>query len=247
VISVHGGDVFWTVSGPPGGAAVVSESLAAARLVLANSHGIEELARRYGAKRTEVVHLGADPLTAVVGVSPTPLIVSVAHLIERKRHADVVRALVDLPGTSYLVIGDGPERGRLEALALELGVAERVEFAGQLAPALARERMAAAWCMVLPSIDEAFGVAYIEALAAGVPAIGCLGEPGPAEIAASGEGIILVPARDPAALAQVIAGLLSDEGRRQRLSAAARATVAREFTWQRCGERTLAAYSEALR
>ena len=54
--------------------------------------------------------------------------------------------------------------------------------------------------MALPSVDEAFGVAYVEALACGVPAIGCAGEGGPEEIAALGEGMLLVPPRDPDAL-----------------------------------------------
>ena len=56
---------------------------------------------------------------------------------------------------------------------------------------------------VMPSTDEAFGVAYIEAMAGGLPAIGCRGEPGPEEIAAAGDGLVLVPpgrhrAPDPA-------------------------------------------------
>jgi glycosyltransferase involved in cell wall biosynthesis len=99
----------------------------------------------------------------------------------------------------------------------------------------------------MPSTEEAFGVAYIEAMAAGIPAIGCAGEPGPAEIAAAGPGIELVPPRDPAALARCLRSLLGDPERRRAAASAARATVAREFTWERCGERTLAAYAHALR
>ncbi len=62
----------------------------------------------------------------------------------------------------------------------------------------------------MPSVDEAFGVAYIEAMAGGVPAIGCRGEDGPEEIAAAGGGIVLVPARDVRALADRIDALLAD-------------------------------------
>ena len=62
----------------------------------------------------------------------------------------------------------------------------------------------------MPSVDEAFGVAYIEAMAGWVPAIGCRGEDGPEEIAAAGGGIELVPARDVRALADRIDTLLSD-------------------------------------
>jgi glycosyltransferase involved in cell wall biosynthesis len=179
--------------------------------------------------------------------SPQPLLVTVGHLVARKRHADVIRALPQLgPEVGYLVIGDGPERGRLSSLANELGVHDRVELAGQLDPEAALSRSRRAWLFVMPSSDEAFGVAYVEAMAAGVPAIGAVGEPGPEEIAACGGGIELVPAGDPEALAQRIAGLLADRRRLEALSAAARATVAAHFSWERCGERTVAAYRSVL-
>ena len=66
---------------------------------------------------------------------------------------------------------------------------------------------------VLPSVDEAFGVAYVEAMAGGVPAIGCRGEDGPEEIAAAGPGIRLVAPADPEALARELDVLLSDATR----------------------------------
>jgi teichuronic acid biosynthesis glycosyltransferase TuaC len=98
----------------------------------------------------------------------------------------------------------------------------------------------------MPSTEEAFGVAYIEAMAAGVPAIGCSGEPGPAEIGACGGGIELVAPGEPEALAALVGALLTDPDRLEDLSAAARETVAANFTWERCGERTVAAYGAAL-
>ncbi|HXR13471.1 MAG TPA: glycosyltransferase [Solirubrobacteraceae bacterium] len=247
VVSVHGGDVLWTSVRAPGGRDVVDRVLGSARLVLANSRGIERLAREHGAARTRVVHLGTDLPPAPGSEAPTPLIVTVAHLVARKRHADVLAALAKLPGVRYLVIGEGPERGALERRAQELGVGDRVEFTGQLPPAAAARRASEAWCFVMPSTEEAFGVAYIEAMAAGIPAIGCAGEPGPAEIVAAGDGIELVAPRSPDALAERLRVLLGDGDARRALGARARATVEREFTWPRCGEQTLAAYEEALR
>jgi glycosyltransferase involved in cell wall biosynthesis len=99
----------------------------------------------------------------------------------------------------------------------------------------------------MPSTEEAFGVAYVEAMAAAIPAIGCDGEPGPAEIAAAGGGIELVPPRSPAILAERLRAMLSDGDARRALGASGRETVLREFTWDRCGAQTLAAYEEALR
>jgi teichuronic acid biosynthesis glycosyltransferase TuaC len=176
-----------------------------------------------------------------------PTLVTVAHLVARKRHADVLRALAQLPAeVRYLIIGDGPERRALQALAGDLGVQQRVEFAGQLEPEAALARARTAWLFVMPSTQEAFGVGYIEAMAAGIPAIGTAGEPGPAEIAAAGPGgIELVPAEHPDELARRLADLLADPERLAALGAQARATVEQHFSWQRCGEQTMAAYRTA--
>jgi glycosyltransferase involved in cell wall biosynthesis len=246
VISVHGGDVYWTVSRVPRGARTVARTLAGARIVLANSAGVEQLAQTHGARGTRVVHLGTD-LPAGVQRSGQPLIATVAHLVARKRHSEVLRALADIPQLQYLVVGDGPERAPIERLAAELGLSERVELAGQLPHEEALARARTAWAFVMPSVDEAFGVAYIEAMAAGVPAVGCAGEPGPEEIAAAGGGIVLVPPSEVAVLSQSIRELVSDAARRDALGRAARETVKRSFTWPECGRQTVAAYEEALR
>jgi teichuronic acid biosynthesis glycosyltransferase TuaC len=259
IVSVHGGDVLYTAGRGHAGAEAVAHGLGAAALVLANSHGIAELACAHGAGETRVVHLGADLPSAQrpassgrreSGVGGTPSLVTVAHLVARKRHADVLRALAVLaqrhPTLRYAVIGDGPERIALEGLAVRLGVAERVDFHGQLAPEEAVERARRCTLFVMPSTDEAFGVAYVEAMAAGVPAIGCRGEPGPEEIAAAGDGFLLVPPGDIERLTQRIDELLSDPHRLREAGQRARATVAANFTWERCGQQTLAAYEHVL-
>jgi glycosyltransferase involved in cell wall biosynthesis len=185
---------------------------------------------------------------ARVGEHPT--LVTVAHLVARKRHADVLRALAVLdqrhPTLRYAVIGDGPERIALEGLAVRLGVAARVDFHGQLAPHDAIELARRCTLFVMPSTEEAFGVAYVEAMAAGVPAIGCRGEPGPEEIAAAGDGFLLVPPGDIERLTQRIDELLSDRHRLREAGQRARATVAANFTWEGCGEQTRAAYEDVI-
>jgi glycosyltransferase involved in cell wall biosynthesis len=251
VVSVHGGDVLYTVTRQPGGREAVARGLGAAHLVLANSRGIARLARAHGAREVRVVHLGADPPGSIPPRSGPPSIVTVGHLVARKRHADVLRALAVLAPRHatlrYVIVGDGPERIALEGLAARLGVAERVEFCGQLAPAAALERARRCTLFAMPSTEEAFGVAYIEAMAGGLPAIGCRGEPGPEEIAAAGDGFMLVPPGDIERLSQRIDELLSDPHRLREAGRRARATVAEHFTWQRCGEQTIAAYEHARR
>jgi teichuronic acid biosynthesis glycosyltransferase TuaC len=251
VISVHGGDVYAVAEQSEQGRRAVVRAFEAARLVLANSAAIAQRCEELGAGRTRVVHLGSDLPSAGAGTSDPRRIVTVSHLVARKRHADVLRAMWLLrdavPDLRWVVVGDGPERPQLEALADELGLSDRVDFLGALShdEAVATARSAAAF--VMPSVDEAFGVAYVEAMAAGVPAIGCRGEPGPEEIARCGGGIVLVPPCDPEALATELRTLLTDQPLRRRLSAAARATVAEQFTWERCGRDTVAAYEEALK
>ncbi len=253
VISVHGGDLYYTAARGGAGAAAVARGLAAAGLVLANSQGIAELSRAHGAGETRVVHLGAEVPAAARPPrrEGAPRLVTVAHLDGRKRHADVLRALAVLgprhPTLRYVIIGEGPERTALEGLATRLGVADRVDFHGQLAPAQAIEQARLCTLFVMPSTDEAFGVAYIEAMAGGVPAIGCRGEPGPEEIAAAGDGLVLVPPGDIERLTQRIDELLSDPPRLREVGQRARATVAAHFTWERCGQETLAAYRRLLR
>jgi glycosyltransferase involved in cell wall biosynthesis len=93
----------------------------------------------------------------------------------------------------------------------------------------------------MPSSHEPFGVAHIEAMAAGLVAIGGAGT-GAQDIADAGAGILLVPPGDDTALARAIDRLAGDAGERERLAAAARATVAAHFTWERNGARTAALY-----
>jgi len=252
VVSVHGGDVLYTAPRSHAGAAAVARGLGSARLVLANSQGIAELARAHGAGETRVVHLGADLPAASRPPRPEGprALVTVGHLIARKRHADVVRALAVLsqkhPALRYAIVGGGPERVALEGLAARLGVAARVEFHGQLPPDGAVALSQRSTLFVMPSTEEAFGVAYVEAMAGAVPAIGCRGEPGPEEIAAAGDGMVLVPPGDVERLTQRIDELLCDPHRLREAGQRARATVAAHFTWERCGEQTLAAYEHAL-
>lgn len=251
LVSVHGGDVFYTALGSRAGADAVRATLEQARLVLANSAGVEQRCRMLGARATRVVRLGTDlPSVVPVGTGPQT-VVTIAHLVARKRHAEVLRALWILrdryPDLHYLVIGDGPERGALQRLAGDLGLESRIEFAGQLPHAQALARMRAATIFAMPSSDEAFGVVYVEAMAGGLPVIAALGEPGPAEIQAAGDGIVLVPPGDVQALAAQIDALLGNDGLLKETGAAARATVKHAFSWEQCGAATVAAYEDVLR
>jgi glycosyltransferase involved in cell wall biosynthesis len=251
VISVHGGDLLDPTLQTRAARRRIGKVLSRAEVVLCNSEYTLDRVAGLGVARgrMRVVRLGATE-AAPTAKRGRATIVSSGYLVARKRHEDVLRALARLlrtfPELDYLVVGDGPERARLEGLASDLGVRSSVEFAGQLPPAEALAAVASCHVMALPSVDEAFGVVYGEAMAAGVPAIGCVGEGGPEEIVSLGEGMVTVPPRDPEALAATLGDLLSDPARLARLGDAARATAREHLSWERCGEETVAAYRDAL-
>ena len=251
VVSAHGPDMINVPENSSVGRRACVAAMAAADLVVANStwaaRRCEAIAER--SLPVRVVYLGADIPPAAHEGNGAVRMVTVAHLVARKRHEIVLRALARLDPArrpEYLVIGDGPCRPALEQLAIELGLADQVRFLGQLDNPAAVARAAACDLFVMPGVEEPFGVAFVEAMAAGLPAIGSRGEGGPEDIAAAGPGMILVEPNDPAGLAGVLDRLTGDRSELARLGAAARETVTANFTWERCGVETVAAYRAAL-
>jgi glycosyltransferase involved in cell wall biosynthesis len=251
VVSAHGPDMINVPENSSVGRRACVAAMAKANLVVANStwaaRRCEQIAGRPLPAR--VVHLGADVPPVAHRSNGAVRMVTVAHLVGRKRHEVVLRALARLAPErrpEYLVIGDGPCRTTLERLAAELGVTDRVRFAGQLPNERAVAEAAKCDLFVMPGVEEPFGVAFVEAMAAGLPAIGSRGEGGPEDIAAAGPGMVLVEPDDAGGLASVLERLTADRAELARLGAAARETVAANFTWERCGAETVAAYQAAL-
>jgi teichuronic acid biosynthesis glycosyltransferase TuaC len=250
-VSTHGPDVIsvHARSGPSRRA--TEAALRDADVVIANSRWAERRCEQLAGRalETRVVHFGADIPASPSTRHARPTLVTVAHLHARKRHAVALHALAELPAglrPDYVVVGGGGGRAPLEALAASLGVADRVRFLGQLPHPRA---LAEAWrchLYVMPSVEEPFGVAYVEAMAGGLPAIGTRGEGGPEDIAAAGGGMVLVPPDDHRALAAELERLLGDPGQLAALGSEARENVERNFTWDACGRATVAAYEAAV-
>ncbi|HEX2233416.1 MAG TPA: glycosyltransferase [Thermoleophilaceae bacterium] len=248
VVSAHGPDMIHVHRRSRLAAAASRTALREAGLVVANSRWAEERCREIaGAEiRSTVVHLGTDVPPGPPPKLERPTLVTVAHLVARKRHSVVLHALAELSPRltpDYLIIGDGPGRRPLERLAGELGLGSRVRFAGQLEHEHALAEARRCHLFVMPGVEEPFGVAFVEAMAAGLPAIGAVGEGGPEELAAAGGGMLLVPPDDHRALAAAIDRGLSQS---EELGEAARQNVRASFTWERCGQRTMAAYRSVL-
>jgi glycosyltransferase involved in cell wall biosynthesis len=165
-----------------------------------------------------------EELRAELGVSGDVLAFA-GRLGPQKALGVALAALAGLDGVSLLVAGDGPERVPLERRSAELGLGERVRFLG----AVPRERVLrlfrAADASVLPSAWENFPHTVVEALAVGSPVI-ATAVGGVPEVVHDGENGLLVPPRDPTALAAAVTRFFDDRDLRERLAAAAPASVA---------------------
>jgi hypothetical protein len=199
----------------------------------------------------------------LLGLPPDePIVVYVGRMLPRKDVRNVVRALAELkrqlvPGERLplllLVGGDTnepdeattPEIGALRRLAADLGVADRVRFLGRRQPDELRWCYAAGDVAVTTPWYEPFGLTPLEAMACGRPVVGsAVG--GITFTIADGETGLLVPPRDPAALAANLRLLLADSALRQRMGRAARSRVEHLFTWNIVADRTAVLYERVL-
>jgi glycosyltransferase involved in cell wall biosynthesis len=156
------------------------------------------------------------------------VVLSVGRLSHEKGHADLLRAAAALPrATRVVIVGEGPERQRLESLAARLGMCDRVIFTGhrlQLAPFYAMADV-----FVLPSLSEGCPNALLEAMAAGLPIVATT-VGGVPEVVADGVHALLVGPRDPAMLASALSMLLTNRRLARELGDGARKNVLRRHT-----------------
>jgi glycosyltransferase involved in cell wall biosynthesis len=198
------------------------------------------LATGFPESRTHTHYIGVDcqAIRLRENFEERPVILHVARLVEVKGTRYLLRAFATLAqrydGVQLLIIGDGPLRRPLEALAVSAGIRDRVEFLGALRHADVLAWMRKAAMLVLPGIrtatgrEEGLGMVLLEAAATGLPVIGSrVG--GIPECILEGRTGFLVPERDDAALAQRMAELLDDTVKRRQMGTEGRALVERRF------------------
>ena len=179
-----------------------------------------------------------------------PLTIGIVKSLAHKYGVDLLlRAFAGLPDTCrLLVVGDGPQRAELEALAQELGIAARTEFTGAVAHAEVPSFLHRLDIYAAPSrLDsESFGVAVIEASACGLPVV-VSDVGGLPEVVRDFDTGLIVPRDDVPALQAALTRLVRDAPLRERLGRAGRAHVLRTYEWghcvelmERCYERTIA-------
>ena len=172
-----------------------------------------------------------------------PVVGTVGRLSREKGHETLVRAaphiLSVVPNAVIVIVGQGEERARLEALARDLGVVGRVCFAGY-------QENAAAWLnafdlFVMPSLGEALGIALLEAMALGKPIVAS-DTGGIPEVVRAGVNGVLVAPGDPLHLAAAVTGLLGDPESSSRMAAAGRRIVQESFTAAAMAKKVAAVY-----
>ena len=144
---------------------------------------------------------------AKLGLRRTTL-VSVGHLIPRKGHDIALRALARIPEAELLIAGEGPERSRLEALAVQLGVHERTRLLGRVSHGHLPELYSAADALVLASSREGWANVLLDSMACGTPVVAS-DVWGTGEVVRDAAAGTLVPERTPEAFAAAITRLLA--------------------------------------
>ncbi len=266
VISLHGSDIYlaerhWALALAAAGA------FRAAVAVTACSSDLRRRAVALGAHvaTSSVVPYGVDPqqfrpdpaARAAVRAelelaAGAPLVLGLGRLVAKKGFGVLLAAwptvLRHAPEATLVIVGYGDLRESLERQAEALGLGGRVRFTGQLERERAARFIAAADLFALPIVRE--GVdglpnVLLEAMGAGcaVVASAVAGVP---DVIADGVHGLLVPERDPAALAAAIGRLLADPALTARLGRAARERVVHELTWERCAERFEALFLAAI-
>ncbi len=204
------------------------------------------------------IGLGTDPvhfspvkdtgsLRLAWGVGNAPLMLTVARLVPHKGQDTGLRVLAELqhefPDLRYVLVGDGHYEGELRRLAVELGVASRVVFAGnmnddELAEAYATSTVYLGLSRIDREINaEGFGISFLEAAASGVPSVA--GDSGGVSSAVRNhETGFLVPPLDVPEAAGKVRLLLGDPLLQETMGAAARKAVESHFNWERVARDT---------
>lgn len=209
-----------------------------AAAVVANSDGLRDLARRSSPhQRVRVIPNGVDTRQFTPGrkaVDGRCRLLFVGRLVQQKGVDTLLRAVAAAarhrPGLQLSLIGDGPQREELEQLAVALGIAHRVDFAGWFERADLPDRYRLADVFVLPSRDEGMPNVVLEAMASGLPIVAS-DVPGTRELVDSGVNGALFPAGDTNALAAALVELASEPGLRLRYGAASWSR-AQQYDWR---------------
>ena len=246
VLTLHGNDLLrpWLSVPMLRSPERIDEALGAVARVTTVSGRVAQLIERAGS--IEVVPNAIDTrrfrpgsraeARARLGVpAGRPLVLTVARLVPRKGHLQVLDALAELPNVHYAVVGDGRFASAVHAGVESRGLADRVHLLGEVSDSELLDWYHAADLFVLTTMErwdergldiEGFGLVYLEAQACGLPVVAARAGGAPEAV---GEPGLLVPAEDGRALTAAIQRLLADPDERRARGEAGAKRVARHF------------------
>lgn len=171
----------------------------------------------------------------------------VGQLRARKGVDFLLRAFDEINDSNMkcVVVGDGPERNRLEKLVNDLGLRSRVLFTGAVPFGDLTDLYAEAEFFVLPTVAEGSPLVVLEALASGLPVVSTKVS-GIPEVVDNEQNGFIVPPRDVRALAERMELLIRDADLRAKMSQNARKSTVENFGWNVVAERTLSVYRKAI-
>jgi len=221
-------------------------------LAISPSTRADLLRRGFAPERVVVSYCGFDAapydLPSPPPRDPAPRLVHLGRLRRYKGVDLVLRAMTriraELPDATLDVVGDGPERPALEALAARLGLAEAVRFRGHMPLADMVDLLYRCRLFLNASPKEGWGLTVVEAGACGLPTVAA-DSPGLRDSVRDGETGVLVPYGDVPAMAGAAVALLRDEERRRAMGEAA-ARRARGFSWDTTAHETEALLEQLL-
>jgi phosphatidylinositol alpha-1,6-mannosyltransferase len=243
VVFLYGKDILGAKESRFRQFALLTASFLAGKIAV-NSRFTAGLLPRFLWRKVGIVYPGVDPSistsNAMRASDSLRRILFVGRLVDRKGADDLIRAFSSLAKefdhVSLEIVGAGPEMERLKALALALGVDEKVRFFGNLTGQPLYERYSMADVFAMPSKAtstdvEGFGTVYLEAALFGKPSIGTV-TGGIPEAIKDGESGLLVPPQNVQALAEALRKLVSDDEKRRLMGANAQKIVLSKFTWK---------------
>lgn len=179
---------------------------------------------------------------------PHPTICTLSRLVSYKRINDLIKtvALIKprIPTIRLMIVGDGPERTRLEELAGKLEVQDNIRFFGTLPHHKAVRILKRSHIFSLPSLVEGFGLATVEALACGIPYVNS-DIPATREITKRGQGGLLFTPKNVTEFANELYQLLSDKKLYQKKQRDGQKLLA-EYSWKRIAKKTEALYKSRI-
>jgi len=175
-------------------------------------------------------------------------VLSIGNLRAGEGHDLLIRALAvlvkEFPSVSLEIIGDGPERSRLQTLVAKLGLAKVVTLVGRQSHRQIVEATRRCTLFVLPSWPQGLECAFLGAMSCGKAVIGCRGQ-GMAEIIQQGTNGLLVGLGNEKELTLAIGMLLREPQRRRNLGAAARDCILDRLTVEQQAENLMRIYRES--